>query len=80
MNYKLFTEDKIDLLQLAFENLPTHSHKGYNLLDRTRMVLHSLLKQEDHCKNIEQCIDKLDLLIEGIEAKIRMKENKIRMV
>lgn len=75
MNYKLYTEDKIDLLQLAFNNLPDYSDKSYGLLEKTENVLHLMVIREDQCKNMDFCIEKLRWLIMGIERKIKMKEN-----
>lgn len=75
MSYKLYTEDKIDLLQLAFDNLPNYSDKSYGLLEKTKKVLHLMVTQEDQCKNMDFCIENLRYLIIGIERKIKMKEN-----
>lgn len=75
MNYKLYTEDKIDLLQLAFDNLQDYSDKNYGLLEKTKKVLHLMVTQEDQCKNMAFCIEKLCFLLRGLERKIKMKEN-----
>ncbi|MDB5014073.1 MAG: hypothetical protein JWQ25_2275 [Daejeonella sp.] len=75
MNYKLYTEDKIDLLQLAFVNLQDYSDKSYGLLEKTKRVLHLMVTREDQCKNMDFCIERLRCLIIGMERKIKMKEN-----
>lgn len=75
MNSRLFTEDKIDLLQLAFNNIRPYSSRSYGLLDKTRRVLESLITQEDVCINKSCCMERLEILISDLERQITMKEN-----
>jgi len=80
MDYKLYTEDKIELLQLAFKNLPSYSDKSYGLLEKVKKVHYLMITQEDQCKNIDYCIEELQFLLTDIERKIEMKENFMAVI
>lgn len=75
MSFQLTTEDKIDLFQMAYNAVDDYSDECAGLLARVKFVLEALLRQEEDCRNPEQCIEDLEILILGFELKIRKKES-----
>lgn len=75
MSFQLTTEDKIDLFQMAYNAVDDYSDECAGLLSRVKSVLESLLRLEEDCRNPEQCIEDLEILILGFDSKIRKKES-----